>query len=303
MKNAHVQALVAISEAGSIRAAADQLGKTQSALTKQLKQIEQEIGLALFLRTSRGVVPTAVGLSVLSRARSVLAEISNLNEELAWLRGNKSAQVRVSAAPLAAVKIVPRAIARFNRTYSDVDITISSDMFGDALRLLREGQHDIVLGPHGHAETLGDVLVEKLVSTEIVVITSAKAAHASATTLSELTECYWAMMGDSAGAPKERFQHQFTKHGLTPPRIRLASESRLGVLALVQELGAVCTFPERLLAELGPNSGIVRIPLRERMNPLTLSMVTRAGKSLTPAGEHFADCIRHRAGVLQREWE
>ena len=303
MKLSHIRALIAVADAGSIRAASAELGKTQSALTKQIRQIEEEVGFPLFLRTSRGVVPTEAGLTMLSRSRSVAAEVAHLDEELDWLRGSRLGAIKVSASPLAAIKILPRAIARFNSVHGDVDITISSDMFGDALKALREGQHDIAIGPHSEAAAKGDMMLEELISTEIVVITSARAPHATASSLSELTDCYWAMMGDTAGAPKLRFQEQFTRHGLQPPNIRLASESPPGLLALVRELGAVCTYPKRLLDELGPDSGVTRIPISESMIPLTISLVTRAGKSLAPAGEYFADCIRHRAGVLRREWD
>lgn len=68
MKLSHIQAMVAVADAGSIRSAAQVLGKTQSALTKQIRQVEEETGLALFLRTSRGVIPTEAGVAVLSRA-------------------------------------------------------------------------------------------------------------------------------------------------------------------------------------------------------------------------------------------
>jgi len=302
MKLSHIQAIVAVADAGSIRSAAHALGKTQSALTKQVRQVEEETGLALFLRTSRGVIPTEAGIAVLARARSIQAELTHLDDEVAALRGTNSGVIRVSAGPLAAERILPRAVARFGRVVPDVDITISSDMFGDALKSLREGQHDIVIGPHAEAAKAGDIEHETLLVTEVVVITSAAAPHSAATSLGDLTHCYWAMMGDATGNPKQRFQEQFMRHGLSVPRIRLASESRLGLLALMRELDAVCTFPAPLLDELGPGSGIVRIPVQEPLLPLTISMVTRAGKSLTPAAEHFADCVRHRSGVLRREW-
>lgn len=302
MKLSHIEAIIAVTDAGSIRAAAARLGKTQSALTKQIRQIEEEAGLALFLRTTRGVIPTKAGLAVLSRVRSVASEVSNLNEELAWLRGNHRGQVRISAAPLAAVHLVPRAVARFTEQHADVDISVSSDLFGDALKALREGQHDLIIGPHGAQSAKGEIEVEELISTDLVVITASDARHAKASSLSELTDCYWAMMGDTAGSPKARFQEQFTRHDLTPPHIKLASESRQGLLALVRELGAVCTYPAKLLDDLREDSGITAIPIKERLSPLTISMASRAGKSLTPAGSYFADCIRHRAGVLRREW-
>ncbi len=302
MKLSHVHAVIAVADAGSIRAAAVVLGKTQSTLTKQLQQFEEEVGLPLFLRTSRGVVPTEDGRAVLSRVRAIQSEIRHLDEEIDLLKGQGAGTVRVSASPLAAVRLLPRAIARFTASNPEVEITISSDMFGDALAALRTGVHDIIIGPHGAAMNAGDVTVEELVSTEIIVITSTGAPLAQATSLRDLINGYWIMMGDTAGPPKTRFQEQFTRHGLEPPKIRMASESCLGLLSLVRELDAVCTYPARLLDEMEPEAGVTRIPIRETLKPLMISMVTRAGKSLTPTAEAFADCIRHRAGVLRREW-
>lgn len=218
------------------------------------------------------------------------------------MRGSDTGNIKAIAASLAAVHLLPRAIARFNAVYQDVDIRISSDLFGDALKALSEGLHDIDLGPRGAYVNATDVKIEELFQTEMVVITSKGGPHSKAKSLRELTECYWVMMGDTMGAPKARFQQQFTQHGIDPPRIRRASESRLGLLALVQELDAVCTFSVHLLREMGPDSGVVQIPVAEQLNPLSISLVTRAGKSLTPSSEYFADCIRHRAGVLRREW-
>lgn len=302
MKLAQIDALIAVTNAGSIRAAALALGKTQSALTKQIRQMEDHVGLELFLRTSRGVVPTEQCLSLLKHARAVQSDVSRLNEAVSWLHGRNSGQVRVSAAPLAAIKVLPRAIARFRNSHAEVDITISSDLFGDALSALREGQVDMIVGPHDAALSASDLDVEELFSSEIAVITSKAAPHAKATSLAELTGCEWAMMGDTAGRPKSRFRAQFKQHGLEPPQIRLASESRLGLLSLVRELGVVSTFPAKLLDELGADAGVVRIPIAEPMMPLTISLITLGGRVLAPAALSFADCIRHRVGVLNREW-
>ncbi|MYF89265.1 MAG: LysR family transcriptional regulator [Boseongicola sp. SB0676_bin_33] len=121
-ETSHVHAMVA--DVGSIRSAAQVLGKTQPAPTKQIRQLEEETGLALFFRTSRGVIPTEAGIAVLSRARVVQADLARLDDEASALRGTNSGVARVSATPRAAVK------------------------------LLREGRHDIVIGPHaGTAKT------------------------------------------------------------------------------------------------------------------------------------------------------
>lgn len=303
MKLTFVETFLAVAEAGSIRSAADLIGKSQSALTKQLKQMEQELGLVIFQRTSKGVKPTEDGIILLSRARSIRSELNRFEQEASQLLGSQSGSLRVSAAPLAAVKILPRAISRFQIDFPQINIEISSDLFGDAVQSLRDGQDDLFIGPYADGHTSGDLRAEELFKIEMAVVTARDAPHSKAESLAELAECYWVMMGSSAGKPLKRFEAQFTRNGLAPPMIRLACESRLGLLALVEELGGVCTFPVPLLDELHPGHNIVRIPIAEKLQPLTISMVTRAEKRLTPAGEKLADCIRHRSAILAREWE
>lgn len=303
MRMAHVQTMLALVEGGSIRAAADLVGKTQSTLTKQLQQMEDELGLSLFQRSAKGITPTDSGLSLLARARSIDAEFKRFEQEAAHLRGQKTGILSVSVAPLVAVKILARSLARFHTKFPDIDVAISSSLFGDALKALREGVQDIIIGPHGAESNKSDLFSEELFSTEMVLITSRKAKHANATSLAELLECNWAMMGDRTGLPKRRFLDQFSRLGLETPRIRWASESRSGVLAVIEEMDAVCSYPARLLKEMPSLENIVQIPIKEALDPLAIHMVTRAGQSLTPAGEEFASCIRHRAGVVSREWD
>ena len=74
MKPSHVEIIVAIADAGSLRAAAGLVGKTQPALTKALRQAEDALGARIFTRAARGVEPTAIGKAVIARARELRAE-------------------------------------------------------------------------------------------------------------------------------------------------------------------------------------------------------------------------------------
>lgn len=70
--------------------------------------------------------------------------------------------------------------------FPHVGITVSSDMSGDALKSLREGRHDIFIGPHAGAVKAGGIGRETLLVTEVVVVTSASASHAAAIGTSRL---------------------------------------------------------------------------------------------------------------------
>ena len=76
MKLHQLQALVAAVEHGSIRAAARELHLTQAALTKSLRQLEEEAGVALLVRKSRGVGLTEAGLRLHARALLVMRQLA-----------------------------------------------------------------------------------------------------------------------------------------------------------------------------------------------------------------------------------
>ena len=75
MKVQRVQTLVAIADAASLRGATDALGKSQPALTKSLRQAVDDLGVPIFQRSSRGVVPTELGERILTGARAIASEI------------------------------------------------------------------------------------------------------------------------------------------------------------------------------------------------------------------------------------
>src|SRR5882757_1263006 len=145
----HILSLIALSEAGSIRSAAASLGRSQPGLTKNLRQIEDELGAKLFQRTSRGVIPTKIGQLVLARTRTIATDIRRLQEEVEQTKGGQHGSVSVCVSPLAATQIIPAALLSFRRRFPEVDVQISSGLFPVAIVPLREGQTDIVIGPPG----------------------------------------------------------------------------------------------------------------------------------------------------------
>lgn len=293
MKVQHIQILVAIADHGSLRSAAAALGKSQPALTQALQQAEEELGVAIFNRTSRGVEVTGIGERVLSRARTIASEIGRLDEEVAQLRGEQIGAVHVCVSPLAAVRIMPRALTFFRKSYPNIDVRLSSGLFPSALKPLREGRTDILVGPAPPAGMAHEIAIEHLIDTPIQIISSADSPLLRARSLRDLTEAQWIMIG-APGGPGDIFRQPFIDHGLTPPHATTTSESYFGALSLVESLGAVCTFPQLLLEDVVRTWRIAPIAIRETIDPLRISLMTRAGYPLTPAADALAMCIRRR---------
>ncbi|PPJ13905.1 LysR family transcriptional regulator [Nocardia nova] len=96
---------------GSFSGAADRLGYTQSAVSRQISLMEQAAGHPLFERHARGAAPTAAGQVVVRHAEAVLAELDSTREQLDRLTAGPPATVRVGAFSTAMAALVPRAVA------------------------------------------------------------------------------------------------------------------------------------------------------------------------------------------------
>src|SRR5712675_900405 len=238
MQMQHVLSLVALSEAGSIRSAAASLGRSQPGLTKNLRQIEDELGERLFQRTSRGVIPTKIGQLVLARTRTIATDIRRLQEEVEQTKGGQHGTVAVCVSPFAATQIIPAALLVFRQRFPEVAVQISSGLFPVAIVALREGQTDIVIGPRPPADQCRSLIVEPLVTTDIVIVTSKSSPHAKARSIGDLSDADWMMIG-SPGGPGDIFEPVFRERfslpdrthffGILPGGVRNRTVSRLGL--------------------------------------------------------------------------
>ena len=84
---------VAIADAGSLTAAAAAISIAQPALTRQLRELEADLGVQLLHRTPRGVLLTQAGVTLYESAQRMLAEASRVREHLARRQDNSSATV------------------------------------------------------------------------------------------------------------------------------------------------------------------------------------------------------------------
>ncbi|WP_407916810.1 LysR family transcriptional regulator [Kitasatospora sp. NE20-6] len=140
----HLRVLCAVADTGSVRKAARQLGMSQPSLTTQLHRIERAVGGRLFTREQTGSRPTALGHSVLSRARPVITGLDTLvaaaREEAT---GGGRRRLRIGSV---GCRAVPAWLRRVHDRLPDTDTTIHIDTSPSALvRMVAADQLDIAL--------------------------------------------------------------------------------------------------------------------------------------------------------------
>ena len=139
-----MRSLVAIEQSGKISIAANGLGLTGPAVTLQLKQAEEEIGLPLFDRTQQGMRPTAAGQAVLDAAHAVQERLRMLEEELTAFKGGRRGTLKLGAVSTAKY-FAPRLIAAFQQLNPDIEIDLFIGNRAETIDALRRQSIDIAL--------------------------------------------------------------------------------------------------------------------------------------------------------------
>lgn len=142
----------AVARAGSISAAARELGWTQPAVSQHLRALERSAGCALLLRGAGGVSLTEPGRTLLARADELAVQLHMAEEELADLTSLRRGRVRLAAYPSAAATLVPRAVAGLRARHPDVDVELTEAEPPEALALVAAGDVDVAL-VFSYAET------------------------------------------------------------------------------------------------------------------------------------------------------
>lgn len=148
-----LRSFVAIARHGNVTRAAQEEYLTQSALSQQLRRLEDELGVKLLTRTSRGVELTAAGADLLRHAERVLAEVAAAQATLAAHADVTRGVARIAATAADAARL-PQALAAFHREQPAIRVALRHVPAADVTAIVRRGGADLALAGTG-ADTAG----------------------------------------------------------------------------------------------------------------------------------------------------
>ncbi|WP_085594893.1 LysR family transcriptional regulator [Thalassospira sp. MCCC 1A01428] len=148
----HLIAIITISEAGSVTAAAAELNVTQPALSATIRQAEEIVGIALFDRTSRRAKPTPAGLALIPEARRILTDVSRATQQLRDLAEGRIGHLSIASLPSAISEIVAPALRRFMAEYPGIRVAVRDALNTEVARAVKSGEADLGFGIPGEEE-------------------------------------------------------------------------------------------------------------------------------------------------------
>ncbi len=147
-----LRVLCEVARRGSFSAAAESLGYTQPAISRQIATLEAEVGATLIRRVPKGALLTDAGQLLVERAESILAQFDDVEAELRALMGLEGGRLRMATFASAASSIVPLAIAAFRQRYPAVELNVAMADPIDSLPRLRSGELDLALSHDAMAD-------------------------------------------------------------------------------------------------------------------------------------------------------
>lgn len=257
----HLQLLVTLAETGSISEAARISFSTQPALSKWLKELEENVGAPLFERHARGLKTTVHGNMLLGHAQRVLSEMDRAQHNLAALLDGSSYRVAIGTSPASAPNLVPAAIMQFLRLHPKAQVELQESTMNTLLDRLELGELDLVVGRLDNYAPRKNLRSEMLYDEAMKVICRPEhpLTHVENLTWDELYACDWIVW--PAGTPiRSKLDMALTSAGRGPLPYRIESSSLVGNLWLLQYSDMLSIASERVAEHFTQRGLVVPLP-------------------------------------------
>lgn len=266
--------------------AADELHVAQSALSHQVRKLEQELGMELLQRTTRSVAPTEAGELVAARARAVLAETAALRGEIDELRGLTRGHVNVGAMLFGGRLDIPATLARFTASFPDVEVGLREGTAQRMLEMLADGSLDVAFALE--VRTPDGVARLELSSEELAVATAPEHPLAGTEPLPIRALAGNRLIVFERGSSTRAVVDAALARARVQPEIALEANDFALLRSLVARGLGVAILPRSFLERPGPP-----VAFRSLSPPLRMNVVLwwRHERPLSPAAQAFVEFV------------
>ena len=284
---------------GSFTAAAESLGYTQSAVSRQVAALESAAGTPLFERRARGVTPTEAGAALLRRAEGVLDEVDQAQRELEGFSTKATGRLRVGAFPTALAALLPRALSRFRAQRPGIEVALREGSSPSQLRRVSSGNAELaVVGvlPGSRQPRDRRIRLEHLADDPLLLAVGRghRLARRRSVDIDQLAGETWV-----AASPKadDTFLGAWQWAEWTP-RVGFVAREWTAKLGLVSANLGVTIVPALAADAVRADVSLIRLRSARQVSREVL-VATRSGAEPTPAVRSFLELLHETAAELQ----
>lgn len=232
---AQLRALIAVESTSSYALAARQIGLSQPAVHRAVRDLEEFLGTALFVRVGRSVRPSDSASRLVRFARLMLSELRNGLEEVEALDAGDGGRIELGTLPMARVVFLPELLSQFIAAHPAAQVHVVEAPYEELLNALRQGDIDLFMGGalRDPAPT-SDIVQEDLFEDEPVVVGNAKhpLRHKKHLSPADLSRFPWII--PAHGIPmRASWERMFRSRGVEPPKVQIECGSMLVARGLI----------------------------------------------------------------------
>jgi DNA-binding transcriptional LysR family regulator len=289
METRRLAVFLAVVDEGGFTAAADVLEVSQPAVSQAVRELEVDLGVALFHRLGRGVALTPAGEALVTPARQALRDLEIGRAAAAAVAGLKAGRLDLACLPTLAVAPLAPLVGAFRSAYPGVSVRLS-DPAGTAelLQFVRSGRSEVGLVDEPGVEDLVSI---PLASQDFLVVLPPGSAAPNELPLRELAG--WPLVATPAGTSTRGLLDEALGRVAGAPQIAVEAAQREALLPLIVA-GAGASLLPRPLAEVAEVLGCVAAEPAPAVTR-TVTLVHRRGP-LTPAAAAFVELALGRHG-------
>jgi len=280
-----------IADLGHMGRAADRLGRTQPALTKCIKRLEEAVGAALFERTGRGIALTRVGEVLLARARRMRAAMEESLREVSDFAAGSAGLVRIGCGATMGEYLLPQVCRALIDDSPEVTVEVHVAMSGVLRMALRDKTLDLAIGPILPTDA-GEFTQEAFGIDEVVVV-AARGHPLCGRPLSihDLAAAKWVLPARTV-AMRQWLDNVFEAHGLPQPAVQIETNSITTLPKLIADTALLSFTSTRNLRRDRLGEQLERLQIETTTMRRPLGVVARKDGYLSPAAQRVVSLLR-----------
>jgi DNA-binding transcriptional LysR family regulator len=296
LKTRQLLLLIALDDFRNIHRAADELNMTQPAASKQVKDLEEMLGVRLFDRLPRGMEPTLYGETMIRHARMALTSLSLAHDDIVALKAGLSGQVEVGVIMTPAMALLPRAIARVKQQAPLLRIGVQLESSNVLLAKLQRGGLDFMIGRIMENVDSAGLIYEEL--TEEPACAVVRPGHPLLErrdlALADIAALPW-ILPPPGSILRHRFDMMFRRAGLAPPIDVVDSTALLLVTALLQHTDSLHVMPIEVARYYASLNVLKILPIELPCKMDAFGIIRHQAHLLSPGAERLLEEVRNTA--------
>jgi DNA-binding transcriptional LysR family regulator len=277
-------------DAGSITAGAERSALALAAASTRIRGMEEALGAPLLIRSRQGVTPTEAGRTLLTHARTMLAQSARLREDLSAYAGGFSGEVRLLANTNALTEFLPEALSAFLAAHPQVSVDLEEKLSDEIVGLIAEGVADV--GIVAGTVDVGALTTYPFRSDRFVVATAVGHPLAEKASVSFAQVLDYDFVGLDRASSLQRFLAGKAAREGRPLRLRVQLRSFDAVCRLVECGVGVGVVPKTTAARAAKTMALAVTDLDDDWALRELTIVVRAAGELRPYAKALVESLR-----------